>query len=296
MSTSLLPENHDREHRLGRHVEHDPRSLAYAHGVLPASAVKPVQWARRVPVFDQGDLGSCTGNAAAGMLATDNAAGRGVTSVTVKGAQRPVDEALAVDLYKLATTLDNVPGTYPPDDTGSSGLGVAKALKQLGLATGYTHAFSLDALKSALQAGPAMLGIVWLNSMFDPDSTNTLPVDQSSGVAGGHEIVCSGWDGARFRLDNSWGASWGDNGSCWVAEPDMQWLLSQQGDVTVPALVTAPQPTPTPTPVPTPPPVPTPAPVDPRLVQAAALFQQGGALIQQGNTLMQAWAHDNGGQ
>ncbi|KUN03137.1 hypothetical protein AQI95_24570 [Streptomyces yokosukanensis] len=250
MSTSLLPENRSRAYRLGRHVEHDPRSLRYAHGVLPDSAIKPVQWTRRVPVFDQGDLGSCTGNAAAGVLATDSAAGQGASSVTVKGTERAVDESLAVDLYKLATTLDNVPGTYPPDDTGSSGLGVAKALESVGLATGYTHAFSLAALKSALQTGPAMLGIVWLNSMFDPASDGTLPVDHSSGVAGGHEIVCTGWDGSRFRLDNSWGAGWGDAGSCWVKEPDMQWLLGQQGDVTVPALVVAPQPAPTPTPTP----------------------------------------------
>jgi hypothetical protein len=234
------------DQRLGRHVQHDPRSLRYAHGVLPESSIKPVQWARRVPVFDQGNLGSCCGNAAAGILATDSAAGPGMTSVTVKGVARPVDEALAVDLYKMATTLDNVPGSYPPDDTGSSGLGVAKALKSWGLASGYTHAFSLAALKSALQSGPAMLGTVWLQSMFDPKPDGTLPVDKSSGMAGGHEIVVSGWDGARFRLGNSWGTSWGASGSCWVAEADMQWLLSRQGDVTVPALTRAPRPTPGP--------------------------------------------------
>ncbi|MFJ5967875.1 hypothetical protein [Streptomyces sp. NPDC093060] len=247
MRTEHLPERGGR-YRLGRHVEHDPRSLRYAHGVLPESQVKPVQWQRRVDIFDQGSLGSCTGNAAAGVLATDNATGPGATSVTVKGVGRPVDEALAVDLYKMATTLDSISGSYPPDDTGSSGLGVAKALKGWGLASGYTHAFTLDALKSALQSGPAMLGIIWLNSMFDPQPDGTLPVDRTSGLAGGHEIVVSGWDGTRFRLDNSWGASWGDNGSCWVNQADMVWLLAQDGDVTVPALTRAPQPTPGPSP------------------------------------------------
>ncbi len=146
----------------------------------------------------------------------------------------------------MATTLDNVPGSYSPDGTGSSGLGAAKALKLWGLASAYTHAFGLAALKSALQTGPAMLGIVWLNSMCHPKPDNTLTVGRDSGLAGGHEIVCSGWDGSRFRLDNSWGASWGDSGSCRVAEADMQWLLSQQGDVTVPAFSRAPRPTPAP--------------------------------------------------
>jgi hypothetical protein len=246
LNTTHIPEIHGREQRLGRHVEHDPRSLRYAHGVLPTSAIRPVQWVRRVPVFDQGQLGSCTGNAAAGLIGTDSSVRKGLTGVKTSQGAYDVDENLAVAIYKLATTLDNVPGQYPPDDTGSSGLGAAKALKKLGLAVGYTHAFSLAALKSALQTGPAMLGIVWLNSMFDPMPSGTLTVDKTSGVAGGHEIVCSGWDGSRFRLDNSWGASWADSGSCWVTETDMQWLLSQQGDVTVPTFVTAPQPTPTP--------------------------------------------------
>ena len=43
--------------RLGRHVLHDPRSLRYAHGVLPKAAIRSVDWVRRAPVFDQGQLG-----------------------------------------------------------------------------------------------------------------------------------------------------------------------------------------------------------------------------------------------
>lgn len=262
------------QHRpLGRHVEHDPRSLDFAHGVLPKTAIKTVDWVRRAPIFDQGSLGSCTGNAAAGLLGTDSAARTGLTSATIGYSVVPVDEDLAVRVYALATHLDSIKGTYPPDDTGSSGIGAAKALKKLGLAASYTHAFSLDALKSALQSGPVMVGTVWLESMFDPDSEGYVTVDRKSTVAGGHEYVISAWDAAkkRFRIDNSWGASWGLNGSAWIHEADMQWLLSQQGDVTVPAWGTAP--------VPTPPASPTPSAIDPRLVQVVGLVN--------------AWAHDN---
>jgi hypothetical protein len=264
-------------HQLGRHVEHDPRSLQYAHGVLPKTAIKSVDWTRRAPIFDQGQLGSCTGNAAAGLVATDSATRTGQTTVTLSddpNAPRwPVDELLAVHVYELATQLDNIDGSYPPDDTGSSGIGAAKALKKLGLATGYTHAFSLDALKSALQTGPVMVGTVWLESMFDTDSEGYVKVDRKSAVAGGHEYVISAWDAVkkRFRLDNSWSESWGVRGSAWITEADMQWLLSQQGDVTVPAWNTAP--------VPTPPPSPAPA-TDPRLAQATALVHEADALMQ----------------
>jgi len=255
---------------LGRRVEHDPRSLNYAHGVLPKTAIKSVDWPRRAPIFDQKSLGSCTGNAAAGLLCTDTAARTGLTSVTINGHALPVDEDLAIRVYSLATQLDQFDGAYPPTDTGSSGIGAAKALKKLGLATGYTHAFSLDALKSALQTGPVMAGTVWLESMFEPTAAGNVTVARDSVVAGGHEYVISAYDaGARqFRIDNSWSESWGVRGSAWVTEADMQWLLSQQGDVTVPVWATAP----------TPPPAPTPA-TDPRLVQALAL--------------MQAWGRDN---
>lgn len=44
--------------RLGRHVNHDPRSLSFRVG-QPARALVSVLHERLVPVFDQGDLGSC---------------------------------------------------------------------------------------------------------------------------------------------------------------------------------------------------------------------------------------------
>ncbi|MEU2924220.1 hypothetical protein ABZ636_04035 [Streptomyces sp. NPDC007251] len=238
--------------RLGRHVQHDPRSLAYAHGVLPKSAIKSVDWTRRVPHFDQGQLGSCTGNAAAGLVGTDCAARSGLTSVTISGNVLPVNETLAVQVYSLATQLDSFQGAYPPDDTGSSGIGAAKALVKLGLAAKYAHAFSLAALQSALQSGPVMVGTVWLESMFDVDADGFVVVDRKSQVAGGHEYVISAYDASKqaYRLDNSWGESWGIKGSAWYTQANLSWLLSQDGDVTVPAWVTAPQPDPTPTPAP----------------------------------------------
>lgn len=284
MTVHPIEQHHRPGQHLGRHVEHDPRSLRYAHGVLPTSAIKPASWTRRIPILDQGDLGSCTGNALTGVLGTDSAGRTATAQVTVTADPKGVftagacalDESFALKAYELNTRLDSIRGQYPPDDTGSSGIACGKTGQQLGLLAGYTHAFSLDALKSALQTGAVMIGIVWLNSMFDPQADGTITVDKGSGVAGGHELVVSGWDGARFRLDNSWGAGWGDKGSGYVAEADMRWLLSQDGDVTVPQFATVPAPVPSPPPSPAPSPVPVP---DPRLVQARALMDE--------------WAHDN---
>jgi len=243
---------------LGRHVDHDPRSLAYAHGVLPGSALQSVDWTRRIPVLDQARLGSCTTNAGTGLLGTDSAGRIATTSVTIGDAgaaashglftagEYTLDEAFAVRLYSLATLLDGIPGQYPPTDTGSSGIGVAKALKALGLIVGYSHAFSLAALASALQTGPVIIGIPWFNSMFNPASDGRIPVTAASGVAGGHEIEIAAYDAGagEYWLTNSWGTSWGQAGRGYLTASDLQWLLSQQGDVTVPVWATTPAPPP----------------------------------------------------
>lgn len=245
---------------LGRLVHHDPRSLRYAHGVLPKSAIKSVDWTRRIPILDQGQLGSCTGNAATGLLGTDSAGRTATGNVVISEAGAAashglftvgahyLDEAFAVKLYSLATILDGYPGQYPPTDTGSSGLGVAKALQALGLAGGYSHAFSLAALDSALQTGPVLIGIPWLQSMFDTAADGRIIVDRSSPVKGGHELELNRFDAGtgEYEVPNSWSETWGVQGCGYFAAADLQWLLSQKGDVTVPSLVDAPTPVPVP--------------------------------------------------
>lgn len=253
-----LPELSTNPYRLGRHVHHDSRSLRYAVGVLPKDAIKTVAWQRRIPILNQGNLGSCTGNALTGLLGTDSL-GRTATPAIVVKADRfgiftagshMLDEQFAVGAYTINThedDADGIPGYYPPDDTGSSTIACGKTAVDLGVATGYTHAFSLDALKSGLQSGPALWGTVWLESMFDPDSSGFLKVDKRSKVAGGHELCITGYEATHkfFTVANSWDTTWGNNGYCYVNEADMKWLLSKDGDAAFLAL-TNPAPTPEP--------------------------------------------------
>jgi hypothetical protein len=95
--TKIIKER-DGAGRLGRHVEHDPRSRAFSAGT---AAIKTVSHKRHGKPFNQGNLGSCTGNAMAGLLMTE--------PFWVRG--RVLTEKDAVALYKAATKLDSISGS-----------------------------------------------------------------------------------------------------------------------------------------------------------------------------------------
>jgi hypothetical protein len=192
-----------------------------------------------------GRLGSCTGKAACGALGTDpfygSLAGKLQTGLKL-------DEAEAVSLYSAATRLDPYSGSYPPDDTGSDGLSVAKAAKNAGLISGYVHALSLDAVVTALQTGPVITGVNWDEGFDSPDASGNVSI--SGSVRGGHEfeIVAVDVDAKRFRAPNSWAERWGDKGYFQFSYADYERLLSEDGDATQFVPIAAPAPTPTPTP------------------------------------------------
>jgi hypothetical protein len=232
---------HRRDSRLGRNVHHDSESRRYEYRTSRSVPVS-VRHQRRIPILDQGAIGSCTGNAGIGCLGTDP------FYATVKAPKFSEDESGAVKLYSAATASDDYPGQYPPDDTGSDGLTVAKVLTAAGEISGYQHTFSLDAALLALADYPLITGISWYEDMFNPGGDGL--VAPTGALAGGHEIVVTEYNAARgwVGFDNSWGADWGVQGRFYMQAEDWGTLLSQQGDVIV--FTPASQPAPVPTPGP----------------------------------------------
>lgn len=217
------------QYGLGRIVEHDPRSRAFAVAPL---AVKPrtILWDHHAPVLDQGQVGSCTGNALAQWFNT------GFAQQHPHGPDALLTEADALDLYSRATRLDGIRGVYPPDDTGSSGLAVCKAAQRSGALTGYQHAFGLGQLLLALQHSPVIAGTTWTEGMFEPSASGQ--IRPTGAAVGGHEYLILGADIERRRVAilNSWAEGWGKHGRAWLSFDDYAALLADQGDITVPVI------------------------------------------------------------
>jgi hypothetical protein len=229
--------------RLGRYHRLDARSLKHLHR-HDGGQLLPVRHEIPIPILDQEDLdaqgidtsalgipgavkvkalGSCTANAGAAALAFLLGTGR-LADVGLSATDPTVCEEFAIRLYHDETRADDIPGTWPPDDEGSSGLGIARALKRRGLIGGYVHATNADDLASLLQHGPVLLGVPWFRAWFTPDTDGFIDAGDwaSSQFAGGHEVLAIGLDAVAqnpdgsvipeqtiVRLRNSWSRGWG---------------------------------------------------------------------------------------
>jgi hypothetical protein len=212
---------------LGRNVNHDPRSRGFR--VSKARGTRDrVLHKRHSRVFDQGDIGSCTGNALVGALSCD----------PLFRADDRWGEKKAVQAYSLATRLDPFDGEYPPDDTGSDGNSVCKAGVQLGWLARWEHAFGIMDALDALQVGPVITGVDWYESFDRPSDSGVIKIGGQ--IRGGHEFVVVSYAPAIDPLDSlvgcwqSWGMHYGLHGRFYMTVRTWGELLDADGDVTVP--------------------------------------------------------------
>jgi hypothetical protein len=211
---------------LGRNLHHDPRSWNY-RVTRQDTPLRSVAHKRLVGVYDQGQIGDCVPHAGKGVLST-RPFGRRFTS-----------ERGIIATYSELTRMDDVPGQYPPDDTGSDGLSFAKLAVAKKWCSSYQHAFGTDDLLHAIQTSAVMVGTDWLDGMDRPAADGR--VHPTGSVRGGHEYECAEYEQRgtvrndaedRLWFWQSWGP-WALAGRFYVVVNDFAGLLDRQGDATV---------------------------------------------------------------
>lgn len=232
----------NRPYHLGRHREHDDLNWLSRWRGAPSRQLDTI-WSIEAPVLNQGATESCTGNAMAQLLNTDKFS----ESRKEKHNNTYLTEADALSLYSQATFISGIGGGmhWPPDDVGSTGPAVAQAAENDGYITNFQHCFSWAAFLSAIESQPVMLGTLWTDSMYtaNVDGTVTVGPLNDDTVAGGHEYMCRGvlHSEQLVLCRNSWSDQWNPStlgfklpGEFYLHFADLQTLLSNAGDITVP--------------------------------------------------------------
>lgn len=215
--------------------KHDPRSLNYS---IPTRTIgRGYRSWQPGPTLDQGQYGYCVGFGITGeLLAQPIVAGQPTFS-------------FASSIFHLALKYDDIPGEA--DDTGTSVLAGAKAAHKLGMISEYRWCFGVDEVARAIyNHGPVVVGTPWLDSMENPqyldgwDEQNTQPLvpngpvlDISGSEVGGHCYLLTAFtrfgNTEWFKMLNSWGYGWGQQGAAWIRKTDMGKLLQSTGEACV---------------------------------------------------------------
>lgn len=174
--------------------------------------------------LDQGQEGACTGF--------------GEEQVRALGPYRQqTSNELARAVYIEARKVDEYPGE---DYEGSSVNGAMKAARVMGNVKDWHWCISMAEVRHALSYhGAVELGTYWYEGMYEPDPDGF--VHPTGQIVGGHAIAIAGYGmmkGVRcYRLENSWGKDWGQNGGAWIPEPELQGLLENDGEIACPTKV-----------------------------------------------------------
>ncbi len=200
---------------------------------------------RMPPIFDQGNLGSCTANAIAGAFEYDEGThvslypSRLFIYYNERNKEGTVDKDAGASLRDGIKTMAKIGACSedlwpydiskfterPPqncfDDAENHKIKRYSRLSQ-----------SLDQFKQCLEKGkPFIFGILVYESFNTPETEKTgiipMPNTEDEQLLGGHAIVCVGYDDTAkyFIFRNSWGTTWGDDGYGYIP---YDYLLSKE--------------------------------------------------------------------
>jgi hypothetical protein len=216
-----------RRPNLGRQRVHDSRSLEFPTRVV----VDRSKWVgRSIRIYDpkvnpNQCHGECTGVAKCIQFNAERnrVAGKILTMEN------------AHEFYHLATMFDPFQGTWPPADTGSSGLASAKAAVKLGLGGEYQHVFGgADEVVQLIEEGLVVsCGTWWYDNMFTPNAKGI--IEPTGPQVGGHQYAARAY---HLKTDTvgirCW---WGEYRDVQIKREHLNELLLDGGDAHIQARV-----------------------------------------------------------
>lgn len=242
---------------LGRRRRHEPANRRHQTPHRYPSRQISVRHTLAAEHRDQFYLGACVGGGGTNLLNTAIAWRSRVAfnrKVRHGGTGRTyLDNDDLLTNYSESTKRDPFDGEYPPDDTGSSALGLMAYWRELDVITGFDWVISggMDPLIASIQHTPVLFGSYWFDDMMSTDPGGFKGAEVTSrceGAAnledtGGHEYLGNAvlrrearwW----FGFEQSWGEDPPGFAPTFYMRDDLveHLIFGLAGDVAVPSLL-----------------------------------------------------------
>jgi hypothetical protein len=175
-------------------------------------------WTPGAFITNQGTEGACVGHGVVNEYMASPVRGRLTTP-----------NPTAYEVYRAAQRIDEWEGESYDGTSVRAGM---LAGRQRGWWSGFQWAFTMAELRVALETGPVVIGVEWRASMYDAPNGQ---VATFGPVVGGHCLLLTGYtpnwhkQGPHYRWRNSWGPTYGVNGSAYIHADDLQGILFRSG-------------------------------------------------------------------
>lgn len=202
------------------------------------------------PIFDQGQLGSCTANGLAGLLGFLNP-GAVYSRLFIYGNERQMEgtfnEDSGAEIHDGIKTLINQGCCFEslwPYDISKFALEPSQDCynqAKSNIITDYFNLETFDDVLNCLASGfPVVFGIQ-IHESFESAiaSSGIIPnPDNNDDIIGGHCMKLVGYDDSKKQLivANSWGLNWGDKGYCYISYDYFQREASDMWKITADSL------------------------------------------------------------
>jgi C1A family cysteine protease len=215
----------------------DPRDLMWTPGLEELKKL-PVEYSLRSempPLYDQGQLGSCTANAIGSLvqhqqMLQKEAEGEQVPSrLFIYYGERVIENSVDSDAgaeirdgMKVVGTIGAPPETDWPYDIAKFAekpptQAFTDAKKYLALKYARVRQSQYYIKASIFMHRPVVIGFLVYESFEDIGSDGIMPMPApQEQILGGHAVKVMGYNDTHVEVKNSWGGSWGDGGYFWM--------------------------------------------------------------------------------